>query len=159
MRRAVSVLAIGVMMAAPNGIRAQQARVGRLPVLELPPTGIGTCRTDPVNTALRRGGITRMISFTSSDSTSHHLVSLGLDSNGRPVMLMAMMGDRQKRRGESESVSVSFGPEGTVVRGRRSAFTSGTPARLSDDRQLALFPADTIVARRLADALRLRCRP
>lgn len=64
----------------------------------------------------------------------------------------------QGRRGETETVTASFGPRGTVVRGSRSAFTTGTPARLSEDRNLALLPADTAGARRLADVLRIRCR-
>jgi hypothetical protein len=55
-------------------------------------------------------------------------------------------------------VNVFFGTDGAIVRGRRSAFTTGTPARLSDDRQLGLLPADTLAARRLAAALRQRCR-
>jgi hypothetical protein len=98
-----------------------------------------------------------MVSFTSSDSASHHLVSLGMDAKGAPVMLMATIGTRQGRRSESESVSAFFGAHAAVVRGRRSAFTTGSPARLSDDSQLALLPADTAAAQRLAGILRQRC--
>lgn len=152
------VLTIGALAAAPVAVDAQVARVGRLPVLELPPAPIGRCRTDPVNAALQRDGIVRLISFTSRDSASHRLVSLGMDAKGAPVMLMAMMGTAERRRGETESVNISFGPAGNVVQGSRSAFTTGTPARFSEDRQLALLPTDTVRALRLADAMRQRCR-
>ena len=47
---------------------------------------------------------------------------------------------------------------GAILRGRRNAFTTGTPARRSDDSQLGLLPADTLAVRRLAAALRERCR-
>ena len=57
MRRCVTVLAISLLAAAPHAIRAQVARVGRLPVLEPPADGVGSCRTDPVTDGLRRGGV------------------------------------------------------------------------------------------------------
>jgi hypothetical protein len=99
-----------------------------------------------------------LVSFQSSDSSSHRLVSLGMNAKGGAVMLMAMMGTERGRRRESESVNVFFGTNGAIARGRRSAFTTGTPARLSDDRQLGLLAADTLAVRRLAAALRQRCR-
>jgi hypothetical protein len=158
MRHGVILLMVALATVEPTPGDAQAARVGRLPVLELPPPGVGTCRNSPVTAALQHEGITRLVSFQSSDSSSHRLVSLGMDAHGASVMLMAMMGTEQGRRGESESVNVFFGTDGAIVRGRRSAFTTGTPARLSDDRQLGLLPADTLAARRLAAALRQRCR-
>jgi hypothetical protein len=136
----------------------QPARVGRLPVLELPPPGVGNCRTDPVSATLQRDGVARLVSFRSSDSSSHRLMSLAMDAKGRSIMLMSMMGTHQGRRGESESVQVFFGPDGAIRRGRRAAFTTGTPAQRSDDRQLSLLPTDSMAIRRLDAALRQRCR-
>jgi hypothetical protein len=99
-----------------------------------------------------------MIGFTMEDSSSHRLQSIGVDKNGAPIMLTALMGTRHARRGESETVTVFFGGNGAVIRGERMAFTTGTPARLSDDQKgLALFPTDTAAAIALARALRLRC--
>ena len=158
MRHAVIFLAVALATGAPTSGVAQAARVGRLPVLELPAPGVGTCRKDPVTAALQREGVTRLVSFQSSDSSSHRLVSLGMNATGGAVMLMAMMGTEQGRRGESESVNVFFGSDGEIARGRRTALTTGTPARLSDDRQLGLLAADTLAVRRLAAALRQRCR-
>lgn len=137
---------------------AQAARVGRLPLFDPPPAGSGICRSDPVSAALQRDGIVRLISFQSSDSTAHRLVSLGMNARGAPVMLMTMMGTEHGRRGETESVNVFFGGDGVVARGRRRAFTTGTPTRLSDDRQLGLLPADSLAAQHLVAALRQRCR-
>jgi hypothetical protein len=150
-------LAFTLSILAPSAAEAQAARVGRLPVLELPPAGVGTCRSDPVTPALQREGIARMISFQSSDSSGHRLISLGLNVKGASVMLMAMMGTEQGRRGETESVNAFFDRNGITVRGRRSAFTTGMPARRSDDRQLDLLPADTLALHRLDIALRQRC--
>jgi hypothetical protein len=81
-----------------------------------------------------------------------------MNAKGGSVILMAMMGTDQGRRGESESVNVFFGTDGAIIRGGRRAFTTGTPARLSDDRQLGLLPADTLAVRHLDGALRQRCR-
>ena len=158
MRHGVVLLAVALATVAPTSGDAQAARVGRLPVLELPAPGVGSCRNDPVTAALQREGVARLVSFQSSDSSSHRLVSLGMNAKGGAVMLMAMMGTDQGRRGESESVNVFFATDGAIARGRRSAFTTGTPARLGDDRQLGLLATDTLAVRRLATALRQRCR-
>jgi hypothetical protein len=149
----------GILAAcAPASASAQAARVGRLPVLEAPRDGAGACRADPVTPALQRAGIARIISYQSVDSNSHRLVSLGIDAAGNTIMLMAMTGTKNGRRGETESVSVFFGRDGTIIRGDRRAFTTGTPTRLSDDRQLGLLRTDTLAIRRLDAALRRRCR-
>jgi hypothetical protein len=157
MRRDVVLLSVVFAALGPPASGAQAARVGRLPVLELPRPGIGNCRNDPVSPALQQGGIARLITFQSSDSSGHRLISLGTDAKRRSVMLMAMMGTKEGRRGETESVNVFFGNDGAITRGTRSASTTGTPARLSDDRQLGLLPADTLAVRRLEAALRRRC--
>ena len=155
--RHVILLAVG-FAAAPIRGHAQAARVDRLPVLELHTPGVGECRNDPATPALRRDGVARIVTFQSSDSTRHRLVSLGMDAKGRSILLMAIMGTTQGRRGESETVQVSFAPDGAIVRGRRSAFTTGTPARRSDDRHLGLLPTDSMAIHRLDAALRQRCR-
>jgi hypothetical protein len=158
MRHAVLCLAVAIATVASTSGAAQAARIGRLPVLEVPTPGVGSCRSDPVTAALQREGITRLVSFQSSDSSRHRLVSLGMNAKGGSVMLMAMMGTDQGRRGESESVHVFFDTNGAIIRGRRRAFTTGTPTRLNDDRQIGLLPADTLAVRRLDAALRQRCR-
>jgi hypothetical protein len=158
MRHSTAILVVALATSAPASSEAQAARIGRLPVLEAPPASVAACRDDPVNTELRRAGIARLVSVESADSNRHHLVSLGLTAKGSPVMLMALMGTRQGRRGESETVSVFLGNDGSIVRGQRSAFTTGTPTRLRDDRQRGLLAADTLAIRRLIVALRQRCR-
>ena len=158
MRYVVAILVGALATIAPASAKAQAARIGRLPVLEAPSPIVGTCRDDPVNTALRRAGVARLVSLESADANGHRLISLGLTAKGKAVMLMALMGTRQGRRGESESVNVFLGSDGSVVRGRRSAFTTGAPTRLSDDRQLGLLASDTLAIRRLIAALRQRCR-
>ncbi len=70
---------------------------------------------------------------------------------------MAVMGTDEGRRGEAEYVSVFFGADGVVTRGQRRAFTTGTPAERSDDRELGLLAADTVAIRRLEAELRERC--
>jgi hypothetical protein len=157
MRYVVILFAAALATVASTSGDAQAARIGRLPVLGLPFPGGGSCRDESVTAALQRDGVTRLISFQSSDSSGHRLISLGMSAKGGSVMLMAMMGTDQGRRGEAESVNVFFGTDGAITRGRRSAFTSGTPARLSDDRQSGLQPADTLAVRRLDAALRRRC--
>jgi hypothetical protein len=157
MRHGVILFATAFVAVASVAGNAQAARVGRLPVLELPRRDVGSCRNDPAPAALQRQGIARLISFQSSDSSRHRLVSLGTNAKGGSVLIMAMMGTDQGRRGESESVKVFFNTDGAIIRGLRRAFTSGTPTRLSDDRQLGLLPADTLAVRRLDAALRQRC--
>lgn len=158
MRNGLLCLAVILGMLAPVPGRAQAARVGRLPVLEPPRAGVGSCRNNLLTGALRQGGLDRMINYRAADSNWHRLITLSLNVRGEPVMLMATMGTKDGRRGESETVGVNFGPGGTIERGRRSATTTGMPARVSDDRQLGLLPGDTLAARRLETALRQRCR-
>jgi hypothetical protein len=105
MRDAI-ILLVGLAMVSPTVAVAQAAPIGRLPVLTLPPAGVGSCRNDPVTPALQRAGITRLVSFQSTDSSGHRLISLGMRGDGGAVMLMATMGTVEGRRGESESVNV-----------------------------------------------------
>lgn len=156
MRLGAPLFALGLAALAPSRSDAQAARVGRLPVLELPSPGIGSCRNEAAPAALQRQGIARMLSFHTTDSS--RLITLGVRANGGPVMLMAMMSTDQGRRGEGESVDAFFRDDSTILTGRRRAFTTGMPSRLSDDRQLGLLPGDTLAVRRLATALRKRCR-
>ncbi len=158
MRLRIVAITLSLSTSALSGLGAQAARVGRLPVLAKPPASGGTCRRDSTNAQLRGAGVVRLIGFTMEDSSSHRLQSIGVDRYGAPVMLMATMGTRQARRGESETVTVFFGVNGGVIRGERMAFTTGVPTHLSDDRAgVALFAADTAAAVSLAKALLLRC--
>ncbi len=43
-----------------------------------------------------------------------------------------------------------------LARGRRTAFTSGTPASLTEDRHAGFLPADTAMVKALAAAIRQR---
>jgi hypothetical protein len=158
MHRVMLRLAVALVLVAPARGDAQAARVGRLPVLEVPSAHVGTCRNDPITPDLRREGLARLVSFQAGDSMNHRLVSLGLDAKGGAVMLMAMMGTERGRRGESETVNAFFGHDGAIIRGSRSAFTTGVPASRADDRELGLLPADTLAVQRLVAALRQRCR-
>ena len=157
MRTALLLLAAILVSIGACRADAQPAHVGRLSLFALPPAGKGSCRTEPASAALRRDGISRLISLQWADSTGHGLMSLGLNAAGAPRMLVTMSGTRHERRGETESASIFFRSDGKIARGRRSAFTTGTPARLSDDRRLGLLPTDSAAAKRLAAALRQRC--
>ena len=158
MRCPVLLLAIALASTAPTALGAQAARVGRLPLLELPSPGVGTCRIGPASPTSRRLGVARTIQFSTTETEPHHLVSLSVDAQGAPVLLMALMGTKVGRRGESESITVSFISGDRVTQGKRSAFTTGTPSRMSDDRRLGLLPTDTADAQRMVKALRQRCR-
>ena len=157
MRLGVAGLTVIFATIEPALGQGQAARVGWLPVLTAPPASV-PCRNDPVNAALRHAGIVRLVTLQSADSGGYRLISLGLNAKEVPVTLMASMGTEHARRGESESVNVFLDSDGSIVHGRRSAYTTGTPARLSEDRQLGLLPADTLAVRRLIAVLRQRCR-
>lgn len=158
MRRKTIAIIVSLLTSSLGSAGAQAARIGRLPVLAPPPATGGTCRHDSVNAELRSAGIVRLISFSMEDSSSHRLQSVAIDRNGAVLFLSSMMGTRQARRGETETVSVFFDASGRVVNGKRSGFTTGLPTRLSDDRSdVALLRADTAAAIALARALRLRC--
>ena len=73
-------------------------------------------------------------------------------------MLMVMMSTHDARRGEGESVTVFFGDDDAIVRGDRSAYTTGMPARRSDDRRLGLLPTDSAQVQAMARALVRVCR-
>lgn len=133
---------------------AQAARVGRLPVLATPAVG-ARCAMMPTTRELRSSGIARLFSI---DEPGHpRLLTFGVSAVDKPLMLMAMMSTRQQRRSEGESVSVFFGSDATVRSGRRSAYTTGIPARSSDDRALGLLPTDSIEAISLVRALLRLC--
>ena len=155
MRHAVSILVVALAVSAPVSAQTQPARVGRLPILELPAAGAGSCQTQGAG-AFRMVGIARMIIYQTKDSS--HVISLGVNAKGVPIVLMAAMGTDSARRGESESVQVSFDSTGAIANGRRRAFTSGTPAHLGDDKQVDLLPGDTAAIKRLTTAIRQRCR-
>jgi hypothetical protein len=154
-----AAVAFGIALTlAPAMVVAQPARIGRLVVLELPRAGVGKCRFESPDAALRRSGIATMLTFQVEDSTGSQLVSLGANTKGAPIMLMAMRGMSEGRRREMETVDAFFAVDGSILRGSRSALTGGTPARRSEDRRAALLPGDTVAIRRLITALRRRCR-
>ena len=133
-------------LCTPALSHAQAARIGRLPLLDAVPKR-HACGDADATRDLRASGIVRVIMLT--DSVTGRLVSVSVDRRNRPAYLMAMMGTRQDRRGESETISVHF-RDGRPIHGDRSAFTSGTPSRLSDDRRGPLFAQDTVRADSLA---------
>jgi hypothetical protein len=138
---------------AVTSVSAQDARIGRLPVLAPLRTAMATCRPLPVDEGLRRQGVASGV--MASDSALSRNVSLALTSDGHAKMLIAMMSDSTGvRRREMEKVTVLFDAAGRVVFGSRTAATTGVPARLSEDRLGGLLPSDTAQALALANALR-----
>jgi len=149
----------GVLSLLASAGRAQTPippEIGRLPVLDALPSG-GACKIAPGNQALLRQGIARVVMFT--DTATNRMVSVGVDAERRPRTLSAFASKRQAKRGETETVFATLDARGQVVRGNRSYFTTGVPARLSDDRKAGLLPADSARAFRLARALLRRCDP
>ena len=134
---------------------AQPARVGRLPVLATPIRG-AVCGTMPVTAELRSSGVDRL--FNVDEPGRPRLLTVGVTAAGKPSMLMVMMSTRQGRRREGESVTVFFGTDGRVLSGDRTAYTTGIPARSSDDRQLGLLGTDSAQAKSLARVLLQLCR-
>jgi hypothetical protein len=118
-RLATITISLSLAIAGASSLRAQAARVGRLPVLQPPPHAGGTCLRDTTDAQLRSAGIVHTLGFSMEDGNRHRFQSIGVDSAGKVRMLMAMMGTRQERRGESERVTVFFGPNGSVVRALR----------------------------------------
>lgn len=144
-----------LLIACPAAVPAQAARMGRLAVLAPLASG-ATCSGTVVSGELRDAGIERLLSIT--EPNHPRLLSLAVSARGVPRMLMVMMSTHERRRGEGESVTIHFDGAGAIVRGARSAYTTGTPARLSEDHQSGLFPADTGQARDMARALLRLCR-
>lgn len=128
--------------------------IGRFPVLDTLPPG-GACTIAPGNQALLRQGIARVVMFT--DTATNRMVSVSVDAERRPRTLSAFASKQQGKRGETEAVFVTIDARGHVVRGDRSYFTTGVPARLSDDRKAGLLAADSARAVQLAHAVQRRC--
>jgi hypothetical protein len=133
------LLLAGLVVVARDA-SAQPARLGRLPVLAAPPS-TARCVVRPTSGDLLQSGIVRLldIQFPAKD----RLLSLGLDAKRRPRFLMAMMSTQEGRRREGESVNVFFDDAGRLTHGRHDAYTTGVPARLSDDRSGGLLPGDS----------------
>lgn len=151
--RTIAVLVL--LITFPVSSLAQAARMGRLAVLAPLASG-AACSSAAVSGELKDAGIDRLLSIT--EPNHPRLLSLAVSARGKPRMLMVMMSTQDRRRGEGESVTVHFDVAGAIVNGTRSAYTTGTPARLSDDHQSGLFPADTVQAREMAHALLRLCR-
>jgi hypothetical protein len=154
--RMYRTLAVVFLLAGlPALSRAQAARVGRLALLA-PPAAGATCSTIPASAALQHSGMARILNV--DEPARPRLLSLGVTAAGKARFLTVMMSTRDGRRGEGESVTVFFGDNGAIVRGDRSAYTTGTPARRSEDRRLGLLPADSARAQAMARALLRICR-
>ena len=159
LNRAGSVLIgtpVGLLIAvavATISASAQDARMGRLPLLAPMRTAMATCRPLPIDGGLRRQGVASGVMAT--DSALSRTVSLALSPAGHAKMLIAMMSDSTGlRRREMETVTVFFDAAGRVVMGSRTAATTGVPARLSEDRRGGLLPSDTAQVLALATAVR-----
>lgn len=153
MYRAVAVAFLAIALPALS--RAQAARVGRLALLAAP-ADRATCTATPATAALRKSGIVRI--FNVEEPSHPRLLSMGVTAAGEPYMLRIMMSTRDDRRREGESVTVFFGKNGVITHGDRSAYTGGTPARRSEDRQSGLLPTDSAQAHAMARALVRLCR-
>lgn len=147
---------VGLLIAvtlATTSARAQDARIGRLPLLAPLTTTMAKCRPLPIDEGLRRRGVASGV--MASDSVLSRTVSLALTSDGHAKMLIALMSDSTgERRREMETVTVFFDAAGRVVMGSRTAASTGVPARLSEDRRGGLLPSDTAQAIALATAVR-----
>lgn len=140
-------------LAAPSAV-AQPARIGRLSLLDSLSTRY-SCKDVPPPSALLEAGVRRLVFVT--DSAGRRLLTLGVDQQRRPVYFDASMGTQAGRRGESERIAVHF-ERGRISQGQRTAITTGTPARLSDDRTGPLFAQDTARVMTLSQQILRRCR-
>lgn len=151
--RLSAVLALIVISAVGRSVPAQAVKVGDQPALA-PVAANTACKESAPNDALRRTGIASGLMVQDAD----RMISLWLSANGKPMNLHAMIGKAAgPRRRESESVAVAFDANGKVVRGDRTAFSSGVPAKLSDDRRAGLLPTDTAAAIALVRSILARC--
>jgi len=151
-------LPLGCFGVVPLCLMAQaMPEIGRLPLLaDLPASG-GTCNVANTNSALRKSGMVRM--FMWSGDQPERLISVTTDGGGRPRSLhvLSSVPAGPKRR-EGESISAFLDAAGRVVRGDRSYYTLGVPARMSEDRHSGLVPRDSMQAPALARAVLARCR-
>ena len=151
----LATLAVVATLAGPSA--AQPAHIGRLPLLATLSSNVHACTSVVTTGELRSQHITRIFDVTEVPTDRH--LSLGVDDGGNAQLFSVMMGTNHARRRESESVFVFLGPNGSIVRGWRTAMTSGVPARLADDRRSGLLPADTSQINALIHALRRVCHP
>lgn len=146
---------LGAFLAVvPHEGRAQAARIGRLPLLDSLSARVA-CESTAPTPFLRETGTARLLMVT--DSGTGRSISLGIGTDRRPTTLLVMMGTRDNRRGESETLTASFFRD-KVVHGDRSAFTTGTPSRLNEDRQSRLLPSDTTRILRFTREVLRHCR-
>ena len=142
-----------VVVLAPVSASGQAARIGRLPLLDSL-SARHSCEAAAPTSSLRKDGVARVVLVI--DSATGRRLSVGVDDRQRPTYFSSMMGTNQDRRRESESITVLF-RDGRAVHGDRSAFTTGTPTRLSDDRRAGLLAEDTARVSRLAAQVIRRC--
>jgi hypothetical protein len=149
-----SPLWVLLLTVSATSVGGQAARVGRLDVLASS-SADATCIARPASVELQRAGIARTL--TVKDPAHDRLLSVGVSAAGTARILHAMMTTREERRGEGESVMILFDADERIRSGRRSAYTTGTPSRRSDDRQAALLPTDSARAKALARAVIRLC--
>ena len=148
-------LLIGILLVlVPHDGQAQAARIGRLPLLDTLSARLACVGAAPTP-FLRQTGTVRILMLT--DSATGRVLTVGVGADQRPRYFLAMMGTRENRRSESESITANF-HAGRVTSGDRSAFTGGTPSRLSDDRRSGLLASDTSSIAKLAPEVVRRCR-
>jgi hypothetical protein len=157
-RRSLRNVVLGVTLCTGVSIpaAAQAARVGRLPLLAPLSSGAGRCESHAASAEMQRSSMARVLDV--KDTIAHRLLGLVVDSTNRWVMFQALMHARDRRRSEGESVTAFFTSRGTVAHGSRLAFTTGVPARTSDDRRAGLLPADTAQVKVLAAEIVELCR-
>ena len=143
-----------LLVLVPNDGHAQAARIGRLPLLDTLSARLACVSAAPT-AFLRETGTARILMLT--DSATGRVLTVGVAADRRPLYFQSMMGTSENRRRESESITATF-RRGKVTSGDRSAFTGGTPARLSDDRRSGLLASDTSLIAKLAPEVVRRCR-
>jgi hypothetical protein len=137
------------------GRRAPQ--IGRLPILAPLGPGTGDCRSSAAPPELRNEGIVRMTMLV-LDGTPSRMLAVSTNLRGGIAMFSAFYSvPAGPRRREGEHVMALFAPSGSLRSGTRSYYTTGTPARLSEDRSAPLSPRDAVAALALAKAVLARC--
>jgi len=130
--------------------------IGRLPLLaDLPPSG-GVCKVANANSGMQREGMVRLTMW--HGGSPERLISVSTDRARLPRSLSIMSSvPAGPKRHEGESLFALVDTGGHVSRGNRNYFTTGVPARMSEDRRGGLFPGDSTQILGLAGAVLARC--
>jgi hypothetical protein len=131
------------------------AQIGTIPLFDSLPAA-GKCEQFPGNAQMKGLGESRMTQF--SGTQPRRTISVGLDERGRPKHVWIMAGRPiSPSKSESETVMAFFTDAGRVARGDRHYFTTGTPARMSEDRSGGLFASDSAKIQQVVKAVIARC--